>query len=228
MSTDAHSPILLPLAPHHGILAAMGLPAEKLQRRATYADYAAVPEHKDAELINGTLYVFPKPAPPHVQVASDLGADLSGPFRRGRGGPGGWRILDEPELHFGPADDVDILAPDIAGWRIERMPELPEIAYFTLAPDWVCEVLSPSTEKFDRIDKMPIYARERVKYAWLVHPIRQTLEAFTLSADGFWMVTGTHSGNCSVRIPPFDAIELDLSLLWPKVAKGSSTEDEPG
>jgi len=206
----------------------MGLPAEKLHHRATFADYAAVPETKDAALIDGVLHVMPKPAPAHVSVASGLGADLSGAFRRGRGGPGGWHILDEPELHFGPAHDEDIVAPDIAGWRIERMPVLPRKAYFTLAPDWVCEVLSPSTEKVDRIDKMPIYARERVKHVWLVHPIRQTIEVFALNADGFWLLIGTHAGNCRVRMPPFDAIELDLGELWPVLEDGAADEDEAG
>lgn len=195
----------------------MGLPAEKVQRRATYKDYAAVPATKNAELINGMLHVFPKPAPAHVQVASDLGADLIGSFRRGRGGPGGWRIIAEPELHFGPPDAVDILAPDLAGWQIERMPVLPRTAYFSLAPDWVCEVLSPSTEKTDRIDKMYIYAREGVKHVWLVHPIHQTLEAFSLTEEKLWLSIGRHAGDCRVRIPPFDAIELDLSLLWPEM-----------
>jgi Uma2 family endonuclease len=206
----------------------MGLPAEKIQRRATFADYAAVPEHQDATLIGGVLHVMPKPAPAHVQVASDLGTELSGPFRRGRGGPGGWRILDEPELHFGPADDEDILAPDIAGWRIERMPVLPRTAYFTVAPDWVCEVLSPSTEKMDRIDKMLIYAREGVKHVWLVHPLRQTIEAFALTPEKLWLSIGLHAGNVRVRIPPFDAIELDLALLWPEIEGGPSSEDELG
>lgn len=206
----------------------MGLPAEKLKHRATFADYAAVPDEQDATLINGVLHVMPKPAPAHVQVASDLGTELSGPFRRGRGGPGGWRILDEPELHFGPVDDEDIVAPDIAGWRIERMPVLPRTAYFTVAPDWVCEVLSPSTEKLDRIDKMLVYAREGVKHVWLVHPLRQTIEAFALTPEKLWLSIGLHAGNVCVRIPPFDAVELDLSLLWPEIEGGAPTGDEFG
>ena len=206
----------------------MGLPAEKLQPRATFADYAAVPERYKATLINGILHVMPRPAPAHAHVASDLGAELSGPFHRSRGGPGGWRILDEPELHFGPTDDQDILAPDIAGWRIERMPVLPRIAYFTVAPDWVCEVLSPSTEKLDRIDKMLVYAREGVKHVWLVHPLRQTVEAFALTPEKLWLSIGLHAGNVRVRIPPFDAIELDLSLLWPEIEGGPVSEDEAG
>ncbi len=206
----------------------MGLPAEKLPRRATFADYAAVPEHKDAALINGVLHVMPKPAPSHAHVATEVSSELVGSFRRGRGGPGGWRILAEPELHFGPANDEDIVAPDIAGWRIERMPVLPRIAYFKLAPDWVCEVLSPSTEKIDRIDKMLIYAREGVKHVWLVHPLRHTVEAFTLTPEKLWLSTGSHAGNVCVRIPPFDAVELDLGLLWPEMEAGPSSDDEIG
>src|SRR5688572_17440640 len=143
----------------------MGQPAEKL-RRATYADFDAVPPNRVAEIINGELRTTPRPAPPHAEAASVLGGELHGPFRKGIGGPGGWRILDEPELHL----QADILVPDLAGWRRGRMPHLPQTAYFELPPDWVCEVLSPSTEAVDRADKMPIYAREGIPYAWLLDP----------------------------------------------------------
>jgi Uma2 family endonuclease len=173
------------------------------------------------------LHVMPKPAPAHAHVATEFSSELLGSFRRGRGGPGGWRILAEPELHFGPSNDEDILAPDIAGWRIERMPLLPRIAYFTLAPDWVCEVLSPSTEKIDRIDKMLVYAREGVKHVWLVHPLRKTVEVFALTSEKLWLSIGLHAGNVRVRIPPFDAIELDLASLWPEM-EGPESEDEIG
>lgn len=206
----------------------MGLPAEKMPVRATFADYAAVPDHLDATLIGGVLQVMPKPAPAHVHVASEFHGELFGSFRRHRGGPGGWRILAEPELHFGPPGDEDIVAPDIAGWRIERMPVLPSKAYFTVAPDWVCEVLSPSTEKLDRIDKMLVYAREGVKHVWLVHPIRQTVEAFVLTPERLWLSIGLHAGNVQVRIPPFDAIELDLASLWPEIEGGSPSDADLG
>ncbi|HTN89597.1 MAG TPA: Uma2 family endonuclease, partial [Sorangium sp.] len=129
----------------------MGQPAAKT-RRATYADVEAVPPNKVAELIGGVLHVMPRPAPRHANASSVLGIEIGGPFQRGRGGPGGWWILDEPELRFpDPAapGEVDAVVPDIAGWRRERMPELPETAYFPLAPDWICEVLSPSTERVD-------------------------------------------------------------------------------
>jgi Uma2 family endonuclease len=195
----------------------MGQPAEKL-RQATYADFEAVPPHKVAEIINGMLYAMPRPAPPHALASSSLGDELVGPFQKSRGGPGGWWILDEPELHFpNPAVQAgkDVLVPDLAGWRRERMPELPEEAFFSLAPDWVCEVLSKSTEEMDREEKMPIYTREGVRDAWLVDPIARTLEVFVLEGRR-WAPAGVHRDRARVRIPPFDAIEIDLAVLWAK------------
>jgi Uma2 family endonuclease len=189
----------------------MGLPAEK-RRPATYADLEAVPPHLVAEIINGELHTMPRPAPKHTEAASMLGGLLTGPFRLGAGGPGGWRILDEPEIHLG----LDVLVPDLAGWRLERMPTLPETAYFEIAPDWVCEVLSPSTEAADRAEKMPIYARENVRFAWLIDPILKTLEVFVLGSERRWMMAAVHRGDVRVRAEPFDAIELDLALLWAK------------
>jgi Uma2 family endonuclease len=137
--------------------------------------------------------------------------DLGTPFHRGRGGPGGWVILDEPELHLGP--EPDVLVPDLAGWRRTRMPEVPDVPAFTLAPDWVCELLSPSTEAIDRADKMPIYAREGVAHAWLVDPQVRTLEVFELDGAS-WRLRATYRGDRAVRAVPFDAIELDLAALW--------------
>lgn len=194
----------------------MGLAPEKL-RRATYADLAAVPANKVAELIRGTLHVMPRPAPKHANASSSLGGELHNPFHRGRGGPGGWWILDEPELHFQDlteAGEVDVVVPDLAGWRRERMPALPETAYFTLAPDWICEVLSKSTEDLDRTEKMPLYAREGVRHAWLLDPLARRLEVFTLRAGRKWDEPVIHQGAGVVRAAPFDAIGLDLSALW--------------
>jgi Uma2 family endonuclease len=194
----------------------MGHPAEK-PRRATYADLEAVPPNKVAELIRGTLHVMPRPAPRHAQAASVVGGELIGPFHRGRGGPGGWWILDEPELHFPDPDepgDIEAIVPDIAGWRRTRMPELPETAYFALAPDWICEVVSKSTEGVDRDEKMPIDAREGVAHAWLIDPIARTLEAYTLGPGRRWSKPEVHEGAARVRLPPFEAIEFDLSALW--------------
>ncbi len=126
-------------------------------------------------------------------------------------------ILDEPELHFpDPTEpgEIDAVSPDLAGWRRERMPVIPDVAAFTLAPDWICEVVSKSTEKHDREEKMPIYAREGVRHAWLVDPIARTLEVSTLREDGHWGKPVTYSGVETVRAVPFDAIGLELSALW--------------
>ena len=178
-----------------------------LKKDATYADLCDVPEHFVAEIFDGELYASPRPALPHAHAASVLGTKLGEPFHRS--GPGGWVILHEPELHFGN----DVLVPDLVGWRRERLPTVPAAAYMTLAPDWVCEVLSPSTEPLDRGAKLRIYARESVSYAWLVDPLRQSLEVLSLDS-GRWKRLASHEGVARVRVPPFDAIELDLGALW--------------
>lgn len=183
--------------------------AQGAQRRATYEDVLAAPDHLVAELIEGVLHLNPRPSSRHAVAASALGMDIGTPFHRGRGGPGGWVVLDEPELHL----HGDVLVPDLAAWRRERMPEVPDASAFELAPDWVCEVLSPSTAALDRGAKMPIYAREGVKHLWFVDPVLETLEAFNLD-HGRWIVLGTWAGKTIARIEPFDAIELDLSALW--------------
>jgi Uma2 family endonuclease len=193
----------------------MGHPAEK-PRRATYADLQAVPANKVAELIAGVLHVMPRPAPRHARSSSALGMKLGGPFDLGEGGPGGSWILDEPELHFpdpSAVGEIDALVPDLAGWRRDRMPELPETAHFALAPDWICEVLSSSTEEMDREVKMPVYAREGVRHAWLVDPLKRRLEVYILRG-GVWSDPVVHEGPTRVRAQPFDAIELDLTALW--------------
>lgn len=177
---------------------------------ATYEDILALPRHVVGEIIFGVLHVNPRPAPPHAVAATALGEELGPPFKRGKGGPGGWVLLDEPELHLG----ADILVPDLGGWRRERMPEIPfEKAYFELAPDWVCEVLSKSTAATDRSDKLAIYARERVSHVWFVDPIVKTLEILRLDGATYRIVA-VHRDDAKVRAEPFDAIELELSTLW--------------
>jgi Uma2 family endonuclease len=187
----------------------MGAPARRL---ATYQDLLAAPPHTIAQLVGGELHVQPRPAGPHSIVASGLGFDLGNPFQRGRGGPGGWIIVFEPELHFG----ADVVVPDLAGWRVERTPEL-DASYFTVAPDWVCDVLSPSSAQLDRGPKADLYAREGVEFMWLVEPLENLIEAFRRS-DAAWLRLGAWFGEASARIPPFDAIELELGPLWVKKA----------
>ena len=181
-----------------------------MPRRATYQDVLDAPPHQVAEIVDGALYTHPRPASRHARAGSSLGMKIGTPFDDGIGGPGGWWILDEPELHFGD----DIFVPDLAGWRRERMPEYPDAAYFTLTPDWVCEILSPSTRQLDLGRKRDIYAREGVAYLWIVDPDLCALEAFALQA-GRWVSVGSLSGNASVSLPPFDAVSFPLGVLWP-------------
>lgn len=178
-------------------------------KRATYEDVLNAPENKVAEILDGELVLSPRPAPRHSVASSRLGGILQ-PFDDGPGGPGGWWMLDEPELHFGE----HVVVPDIAGWRRERMPVLPDEAYFTLAPDWVCEVLSPSTNKYDRSRKLRIYAEAGVAHAWLVDPVERTLEVLRLK-DGVWTIVGVCVDSDVVRIHPFEAIQIELARLWP-------------
>jgi hypothetical protein len=184
-------------------------------REELYEAYLRVPAHQRAEIVHGTLYVRSRPAPKYASAASGLGAELGGPFQRGRGGPGGWWILDEPELQLVRKEPV---VPDVAGWRLERMPELPDTAYFTLVPDWVCEVLSPSTQKLDRDEKLPCYAEHGVRHVWLLDPIDKRLEVHTLDPDiRRWREVRIYQGDqgsMMVRAAPFDAVEIDLGALW--------------
>ncbi len=176
---------------------------------ATYADLEALPSNRVGELIAGVLHSHPRPALAHAQASTALGEELGPPFRRGRGGPGGWVLLDEPELHF----SSDVVVPDLAGWRRERMPERPDAAFLTLAPDWLCEVISPSTGAIDRGEKIPLYAREGVTHVWLVDPLAQTLEVLRLDGATYRLIA-TFCDDARVRAEPFDAIELELAALW--------------
>jgi Uma2 family endonuclease len=182
-----------------------------------YEQYLAVPEHLRAEIIGGTLYVMPRPAPRHANASSTLVTRLNDPFQHGRGGPGGWWILFEPELQLEPKAPI---SPDIAGCRVERMPELPETAFFSLSPDWVCEVLSRSTEKIDRDEKLPYYAHHGVRHAWLLDPIDKRLEVYVLDDAHRWSTVRIYEGDVTVSAAPFDAIELDLAALWSTPKRG--------
>lgn len=192
--------------------------SDRGRRRATYEDVLAAPEHVVAEIIDGELYTHPRPALRHAAVASALGEELAPPFKRGKGGPGGWLILFEPEVHL----DEDVLVPDLAGWHRERLPRIGNEAFFVLAPDWVCEVLSPSTEKVDRASKLAIYTRAGVPHAWLVNPVQRTVEVLRL-ASGKWLTLAVHHHEQRVRAEPFDAIELDLAVLWSDLEPAPST-----
>ncbi|MGF1546710.1 MAG: Uma2 family endonuclease [Thiotrichales bacterium] len=184
----------------------MALPVRK---PASYEDLLELPENLVGEIISGRLVTHPRPAPRHARAYSGLGVELGGAFDYGRNGPGGWWILDEPELHLA----ADIFVPELAGWRRERMPKLPETAWFELPPDWICEILSPATAKVDRAEKLPIYATHGVTHAWLVDPDQRMLEVFELR-EGKWLLVAVLEDDDAVAQPPFQAISFALSGLW--------------
>ena len=183
--------------------------ASPVRKRATYEDLLGVPDDRIAEIVDGDLHASPRPAFSHAGCAFALSTELGPPFQRGRGGPGGWLFLFEPELHL--RDDV--MVADLAGWRRERLPRVPPDVAVEAAPDWVCEILSPSTERPDRAWKLPAYARHGVSHAWLVNPTARTLEVMRRDGER-WLLHRTHADDALVRAEPFDAVELDILLLW--------------
>jgi Uma2 family endonuclease len=189
----------------------MVAPMNPAPRRATYDDLLQVPDIFVAEIIDGELITSPHPASPHARATSIIRGELDAFDRQssGPGGPGGWWILFGPELHLG----ADILVPDLAGWRREHMPPLANVPYFTQAPDWVCEVVSPTTARNDRVRKMPVYVREHVGHLWLVDPILRTLEVYRQEGQR-WVVAGAHGDTDLIRAEPFEALEIDMSRWW--------------
>ncbi|MBK1632468.1 hypothetical protein CKO31_17320 [Thiohalocapsa halophila] len=176
-----------------------------------YQQLESLPPGLIGEILNGQLHTQPRPTGRHAYAASALVAELFTSFSKGRGGRGGWWIIDEPELHL--LEDVEVDVPDIAGWRRERMPSVPDGHRFTVVPDWVCEILSSSTESKDREIKLPIYARFGVAFAWPLDPRKRTLETDALD-DGAWRETGRFADRDQVRAPPFDAVVIALDGLW--------------
>jgi Uma2 family endonuclease len=177
---------------------------------ATYRDVERAPETHVAELLDGRLVLRPRPAMLHAVAASNLGGLLIPPFRFGRGGPGGWVIVDEPELHLGG----DVLVPDLAGWRAADLPDLQlTVPAVTVAPQWVCEVASPSTRRHDRLLKMPRYAAAGVQHLWLVEPEDQLIEVYRRDGD-HWTRTGAYSGDEPCALEPFDAVPMVPGDLW--------------
>lgn len=181
------------------------------KRRATYDDLLAVPDTKVAEIVDGELVVSPRPATPHAFAATELTVRLFSAFHGMAAplGPGGWWMLAEPELHLGG----DVLVPDLAAWRCTRMSAVPNAPAITLPPDWLCEIVSPSTARHDRVAKMRCYAREGVAAVWLVDPLARTLESLRLEG-GRWTVVGSYAADEVARVEPFDAVELSLARCW--------------
>jgi Uma2 family endonuclease len=182
--------------------------SEPATRKATYEDLCALPENVVGEIINGELIATPRPSYRHGNAASAL-AELRGPYQYGRGGPGGWWIVIEPEVHFGQ----HVLVPDLAGWRRTRMPALPEGNWTDITPDWVCEVVSPNTARMDRVRKMPVYLEFGVPHLWMVDSVNKTLEVFRLQSGG-WLLLGSFVEDDKVRAEPFQEIEVELNHLW--------------
>jgi len=182
--------------------------------RPTYADIEALPPNVNGEILGGELIVSPRPAPPHAHVGSNLGAILNVRFAQGIGGPGGWWIHDEPELSLGVDPDFDPVIPDLAGWRVENLSALPDGAQYPVTPDWVCEILSPSTRRIDRMRKVPFYARAGVGHCWLVDPIERTVEVLRLES-GRWVILTQAEGNVEVSLEPFGACPLSFETIWP-------------
>jgi Uma2 family endonuclease len=180
------------------------------RKTATYEDLLAVPDNKVAEILDGELFASPRPALRHAHAASSLGGELLSQFQHSGGGrPGGWWILFAPELHLGE----DVVVPDFAGWRRTRLAVIPDAPWLDVAPDWACEIISPSTESIDRGRKLRIYAREGVSHLWLVNPIAKTLEVYRLSESN-WLLVRTHIGDEVVRAEPFEAVVLEIGRWW--------------
>ena len=177
-------------------------------KRATYADILAAPPNMVAELFDGVLYTMPRPRPKHTRAYSRLGMVIGAPFDLGSNGPGGWCILDEPELHLGE----DVAVPDLAGWHVERMPVQPETAFYETTPDWVCEILSPSTRRLDQVIKREVYARHGVSHLWHLDPEAKLLEVFEL-AGGKWLLLRTFTDGDDVAAAPFAALTFRLGQV---------------
>lgn len=192
---------------------------DKGKKPVSYEDIEALPPGWVGEIVAGELYSSPRPAVGHQRASWKLGAILATQVEQTPTGPGGWWFMAEPELHFDP----NVLVPDIAGWRRERVPEPPdpETPWLTAAPDWLCEVLSPSTRTLDRVRKMPVYHREGVQHAWLIDPVRRTLEVYGRGKNG-WVRTALYGGNTVIREAPFEAVPLDLGLLWTPGTDGAA------
>jgi Uma2 family endonuclease len=183
--------------------------AELAKKKACYEDLYSIPENMTGEIIDGELIATPRPSRSHVFTASGLDKEIGPPYQLGRGGPGGWIILVEPEIML----QENIVVPDLAGWRKERFPFREEHNSISVAPNWVCEVLSPGTVQVDKIRKMPLYARHSVEHAWLIDPIARTMDVFRLES-GRWSLLGSFAEKDKARVEPFQEIEINLEDLW--------------
>lgn len=184
--------------------------AEPALKKASYEDLYRIPENMTGEIIAGELIVTPRPSRKHGYAATALGAKVTTGYQLGEGGgPGGWVIIIEPEIRFGE----DFIVPDLAGWRRERFPASEEHNWISIAPDWVCEILSPHTARLDKHGKMKVYSHHGVPHLWLIDPLNRTFDVFRLQS-GQWVVLGFYTDDDRVRAEPFSEIEIDLKILW--------------
>lgn len=193
-----------------------------LGRPATAADLDALPATFRGEIIRGSLYAFPRPRAPHQRAGTRIAGDIDGPFDRGRGGPGGWWILEEPGVQVLDAQEF---SPDVAGWRRERLPRLPRRGAITVVPDWVCEILSPRTRGYDLVVKRRFYAEIGVSYLWYVEPLARAVSAAKL-VSGHWVELGAWGKDDCVRIEPFEAVEIQLAAWWDGVEEDEGDDDD--
>jgi Uma2 family endonuclease len=179
-------------------------------RLATYEDLLNYPENERVEILDGVVVAQASPLPEHSNVQLGLAAILRAAFQYGRGGPGGWWILGDVDVRVGAHD---IVRPDLVGWRQERLPSPWGKRPIDIVPDWVCEVVSPYGKTRDRIKKRQLYARHGVPYYWMIDPAG-IIETLVLE-KGRWIVADAYELDAVVRIPPFDAIELQLADIFP-------------
>lgn len=188
--------------------------ARKLDRPATHADLEALPPGVKGEIIDGELYVQPRARPGHAQALITIAGEIQGPYRFGRGGPGGWWILPEPGIELPGSPEF---APDVAGWRRDRLPELPRNEPIRVVPDWICEVHSPTTRGYDLVKKRPFYARIGVAWLWYVDVEARSVIVSRL-VNVTWSEVAVHGEDERVRLEPFTEVEMDLSSWWEGVS----------
>jgi Uma2 family endonuclease len=185
----------------------------------TLADLDALPPGIIGEIIEGVLYTMTKPRARHQRTGLEIGSGLLGPFDHGRGGPGGWWIVTEPGIELPSTPEI---SPDVAGWRRERMADLPVDEPIRVVPDWVCEILSPTTRRHDMLRKLPYYAKIGVPFMWLVDIEARVLTVHRLDGDT-WRVIGTYSDETEARIEPFDAVPLSIADWWLPAPRDNET-----
>lgn len=184
--------------------------AELAPKKATYDDLYTLPENMTGEIIAGELIATPRPSRKHVATTTLLTSRVVPPYQFGEGGgPGGWIILVEPEVKLGE----DIVVPDLGGWKRERFPISEETNWISVAPNWVCEVLSPNTMRHDKVRKMPLYAQHAVEHIWLIDPVAMTMDAFRLEG-GRWLLLCSYAEDDVATVEPFQEVNINLKDLW--------------